>query len=78
MHRINLLISCLILLAFLSVAVLSQQSPKISPRLLSAMEKSSNSELVAWVFFTDKGSSLSRKLRSVEANLSPHAYQIFR
>jgi hypothetical protein len=75
MQRINILIFCLILLVLSDVPVIPQESPKISPRLLSVMEKTSNSDLVAWVFFKDKGASLSKKLRTVEAGLSPHAFQ---
>jgi len=76
MRRNYLLLYFLIFSAILHSVLLSQENGRISSRLLTAIQKEPpNTELTAWVFFTDKGSALSKSLASAEASLTPHAYQ---
>lgn len=76
MRRIYLLIHLIIFAVIFNGLLFSQENSKVSPRMLAALQKNpSNTELAAWVFFTDKGHSLSKSLSAAEAALTSHAYQ---
>lgn len=76
MRRFYVLLYFLIFSATLFGTLLSQENGRITSRLLTAIQKEpANTDLAAWVFFTDKGSALPKSLAAAEASLTPHAYQ---
>jgi len=76
MHRLFALMIAFLAVALFSGLLFGQAESKLSRKLQIALEENSpGAEVAAWIFFTDKGSSLSRHLTRVEASLTPNAYR---
>ena len=61
--------------AITSTSVFPQIYDKFDKNVSIAIQQSSQEEITAWIFFTDKGNSLAKKLQSVEDALTSNAYQ---
>ncbi len=76
MHRLFALIIGFLAVALFGGSLFGQAESKLTRKLQIALEeKSPGAEVAAWIFFTDKGTSLSRQLPGVEASLTPNAYR---
>ncbi len=56
--------------------LIAQSEAKFSPRLQAELQTvTATSNVISWIYFTDKGSRIDAKLERAEANLTPRAYQ---
>ncbi len=67
-------ILALLVLFSVSGSISAQHSQKISQKLSSYLSATDKSAVHAWVYFTDKGTQLDKKLEEVAATLPDHAY----